>query len=87
MIWSLVAFVLWLLATTLTARVSCPTRQGRAAIGLVIAGIPLLGWITWLSGPIWGGLALVIGCIVLRLPIARLIRQQDAKQSLQEPAE
>ncbi|MEI6801305.1 MAG: DUF2484 family protein [Pseudomonadota bacterium] len=87
MIWSLVAFVLWLLATTLTARVSCPTRQGRAAMGLVIAGIPLLGWITWLNGPVWGGLALVIGCVVLRLPIARLVSGQNETQRLQEPAE
>lgn len=87
MIWPLVAFVLWLFATTLTARVGCPTRQTRAAIGLVIAGIPLLGWITWLAGPVWGGLALVIGCVVLRWPIARLVSEQDAKQALQEPAE
>ena len=87
MIWPLVAFVLWLLATILTARVSCPDRQGRATIGLVIAGIPLLGWITWLAGPIWGGAALVIGCVLLRWPAARLASGSGGKDALQEPAE
>jgi hypothetical protein len=87
MMWPLGAFVLWLLATVLTARVSCPNRQGWAAMGLVVLGIPLLGWITWLNGPIWGGAALIIGCVLLRLPVARLVSRPDGNEARQEPAE
>ena len=86
MIWAFLVFALWLLAANLAALVSCPIRHNRAALALVVVGIPILGWITWLYGPVLGVLSLAIGCAALRWPLPRLIAG-GARAHVQEPAE
>ena len=43
-----------------------------AAWGLIITGIPLLGFVTYQNGPFWGLLLLLAGASVLRWPLIRL---------------
>ncbi len=40
-----------------------------AAWGLIAAGIPLLGYVTWQMGPVWGLALLAAGVSVLRWPV------------------
>jgi len=84
MILAFVVFALWLLAANLAGLFTCPIRYGRSALALATVGIPILGWITWLHGPVFGVLALAIGCAALRWPLPRLIAQPTRAQ---EPAE
>jgi hypothetical protein len=88
MIWAFIAFAGWLVLANLAALISCPIRNGRAVLALVATGIPILGWLTWSSGPTWGVLALAIGAIALRWPFVRLAtaRPED-RTDLREPAE
>ncbi len=49
-----------------------PTRfHWPAAWALIATGIPLLGWVTYQTGPFWGLLALIGGASVLRWPLMR----------------
>lgn len=41
----------------------------RLAYGLVVVGIPILGWVTYQNGPVWGLIALAGGASVLRWPL------------------
>lgn len=86
MILAFVVFALWLLAANLAGLLSCPIRYGRSALTLAAVGIPILGWITWLHGPVFGVLALAIGCAALRWPLPRLLAGTTRAQ-VQEPAE
>ncbi|PTV97483.1 uncharacterized protein DUF2484 [Rhodobacter aestuarii] len=43
-----------------------------AAWGLIAVGVPILGWVTWTNGPIWGLVVLAGGLSVLRWPVRRL---------------
>ena len=85
---SLTLACLWAVIALLRAR--APQRfHGVAAAALLAAGIPLLGWITWLHGPLWGMLGLAAGAVLLRPgPALRGLRQGGARQhNRQEPAE
>jgi len=42
-----------------------------AAWVLIITGIPLLGWVTWEAGPLWGLLVFAASASVLRWPLIR----------------
>ncbi|MFA5539588.1 MAG: DUF2484 family protein [Gemmobacter sp.] len=42
-----------------------------AAYALIAAGIPVLGLVTWQSGPVWGFVVLAAGMSVLRWPLLR----------------
>lgn len=46
-----------------------------AAYGLIAVGIPLLGYVTYENGPVWGLLALAAGASVLRWPLIYLGRR------------
>ena len=46
----------------------------RAAV-LAALGVPLLGWLTLVHGPVVGGLALAGGASVLRWPLIHLTRR------------
>jgi len=84
MILAFVVFALWLLAANLAGLLTCPIRHGRAALALAAVGIPILGWITWLHGPVLGVAALALGCAALRWPLTRVMAQPARAQ---EPAE
>ena len=42
-----------------------------AAWVLIATGIPLLGYVTWQTGPVWGLVCLAAGASVLRWPLLR----------------
>ena len=46
----------------------------RAAYVLIAIGVPLLGWVTWDSGPVVGLLLLAAGASILRWPVVYLWR-------------
>ncbi len=58
-----------------------------AAVVLIVSGIPLLGWVTYQNGPLWGMLVLAGGASMLRWPILHLLRRLRRREPRQEPAE
>lgn len=70
----LLAF-LWLILANLLGMI--PSRDGhraRAAL-LIVIGLPLLGWLTWVNGPVVGLLFLAGAVSVLRWPVLMLLRR------------
>jgi len=65
---------LWLIVANLIAMLPSRDHHWRAAYGLIALGIPLLGWLTWAAGPLWGMAFLAAGCSVLRWPVVYLWR-------------
>ena len=55
-----------------------------AAFALIAIGIPLVGWVTYQNGPIWGLVILGAGASVLRWPLIYLVRRLRTRR---EPAE
>ncbi len=74
MSYGLAAAFLWLIVANLVAMLPTRDHHWSAAYALIAAGIPLLGWVTWESGPLWGVAVLVMGCSVLRWPLVFLLR-------------
>ena len=68
------AACLWLIATNLIAMFPSRDYHWRAAYALIAVGIPLLGWLTWEAGPIWGLAFLAAGASLLRWPVIYLWR-------------
>ncbi len=69
---SLAAACLWAVIATLVAL--GPQRfHWPAAWGLIAVGVPVLGWVTWVNGPVWGLVVLAGGLSVLRWPVRRLL--------------
>lgn len=79
------AACLWLIAANLIAMLPSRDHHWRAAYALIALGIPLLGWLTWESGPFWGMAFLAAGASLLRWPLVYLWRW--VKRRGQEPAE
>ncbi|MBK5945850.1 hypothetical protein CCR83_05140 [Rhodobacter veldkampii DSM 11550] len=75
---SLISACCWALAASLIAL--APARiHWPAAYGLVVVGVPVLGWVTYDHGP-WVGLVVMIaGMSVLRWPVIYLIRRLRGK--------
>ena len=71
---SLVAACLWLIAANVLAMIPSKDNHWRRAYFLIAVGVPLLGWVTYENGPIWGVLVLVAGMSVLRWPVIYLVR-------------
>lgn len=65
---------LWLVAANLIAMFPSRDHHWRAAYVLIALGIPLLGWVTYSGGPIWGMLFLAAGASLLRWPLIYLWR-------------
>jgi hypothetical protein len=70
------AAALWLLAAVLLRWRAGPVAV-RLRLGLALAGVPLLGLLTWQAGPWPGTLGLLLG--VLLLPRAPAPRVQPAE--------
>jgi hypothetical protein len=68
MSFSLVLACLWALGASIVGMM--PGRfHWPAAYGLIASGIPLLGYVTYENGPVWGLIALAAGASVLRWPL------------------
>ncbi|MEY4698109.1 MAG: hypothetical protein RIT14_2537 [Pseudomonadota bacterium] len=70
----LIVACLWLVPANLAALLPQLDQQRRAAYGLIAAGIPILGIVTWQNGPLSGMLVLAAGAAVLRWPLIGLWR-------------
>jgi hypothetical protein len=64
----------WMIAANVIAMVPSRDKHWRAAYGLIGIGVPLLGWVTYESGPIVGMLVLAAGASILRWPVVFLWR-------------
>lgn len=76
---SLVFAFLWLVAANLIAMLPSRDKHWRAAYVLIAIGIPILGWVTWTNGPVWGFLILAGAASVLRWPVIFLWRWLKAR--------
>ncbi|MEZ5755054.1 MAG: DUF2484 family protein [Paracoccaceae bacterium] len=85
MIWALGAAFLWLIVANVIAMLPSRDQHWRFAFALISVGIPILGWVTWMAGPIWGMVLLAAGASVLRWPVIYLVRWLRRKGA--EPAE
>lgn len=69
---SLIIACLWALVASLVAL--GPRRfHWPAAWALIAAGVPILGWVTFETGPLLGLIVLVGGLSVLRWPVKYLL--------------
>ncbi|MFN4154583.1 MAG: DUF2484 family protein [Paracoccaceae bacterium] len=71
---ALTAALLWLVVANVIAMFPSRDHHWRAAYVLIAIGIPLVGWVTAQSGPVWGLLILAAGASVLRWPLIHLWR-------------
>ena len=71
---SLILALLWLVLANVIAMFPSKDHHWRTAYGLIAAGIPLLGWVTYQNGPVIGMLVLAGGASVLRWPLVHLWR-------------
>ena len=65
---------LWLILANLIAMLPSRDYHWRAAYVLIAIGIPILGWLTWIGGPLWGMTFLAAGASLLRWPVVYLWR-------------
>jgi hypothetical protein len=83
---SLIGACVWALVASVVA-----VMPGRfhwpAAYALIGVGIPLLGWVTYQNGPVWGLIVLAAGASMLRWPLFHLFRGIRRLAGRQEPAE
>lgn len=71
---SLALCALWLIAANVIAMFPSKDYHWRAAYVLIAIGVPLLGWVTYTSGPIVGMVILAAAASVLRWPVIYLWR-------------
>ena len=71
---SLIVALLWLVAANVIGLLPTKDQHWRAAYVLIAVGIPILGWVTYENGPIWGMAMAAGGVSVLRWPVYFLAR-------------
>ena len=81
----LIAALSWLVVANVIAMCPSRDRHWRAAYVLIAVGIPLLGWLTKVEGPIVGLIFLAGGASVLRWPLIHFWRWLRRPRG--EPAE
>ena len=66
---SLIIALLWLVLANVIAMFPSRKNHWPAAYALIAIGVPILGYVTYESGPVFGLLALIAGASVLRWPV------------------
>ena len=74
MTFGLVFAFLWIIVANVIAILPTRDNHWTAAYVLIAVGRPILGWVTWESGPVWGMAILLMGASVLRWPLVFLFR-------------
>lgn len=74
MSWGLILACLWAVIANVIAMTPSKDYHWRNAYILIAVGIPIVGLVTWQSGPWVGMLVLVAGMSVLRWPMIYLTR-------------
>lgn len=64
----------WLVVANVLALLPSRDNLWTRAYVLISVGIPLLGYITYINGPLVGTAFLAAGCSVLRWPVVYLVR-------------
>jgi hypothetical protein len=72
---SVILGFVWLIGANLIAMLPSRDHHWRAAYWLIALGVPMLGWITYTAGPLWGLTFLLGGASVLRWPLIHLWRR------------
>ena len=62
------AFV-WVIVANVTAMIPSKDNYWTRAYFLIGVGVPLLGYVTYENGPVWGGIFLLAGASMLRWPV------------------
>jgi len=70
----LILACVWLIAANVAAMIPSRDNLWSRAYALIACGIPLLGWVTWVHGPVVGLILLAAGASVLRWPLRFLGR-------------
>jgi hypothetical protein len=70
----LVLVLVWLVLANVMAMIPSHDNHWQRAYFLIALGVPLVGWVTWVNGPVLGVLALAAGASVLRWPVYFLFR-------------
>lgn len=84
--------LVWMLAANLPLLLAGHRRR-TAGYALVPLGVPILGYVTWQAGPVWGLSLLAVGALMLRWPPLLLWRallqsgQGQDNKGLSDPAE
>ena len=71
---SLVFACLWLVAANVLAMIPSKDNHWRRAYFLIAVGLPILGWVVYQNGVIWGLFVMAAGMSVLRWPVIYLFR-------------
>ncbi len=71
---SLALACVWLVLANVLALIPSRDNHWFRAYVLIGLGVPLVGWVTWVNGPIVGLLVLAAGASVLRWPLIYLGR-------------
>ena len=71
---SLIAAMVWLILANVIGLLPTRDHHWRSAYILIAAGIPILGWVTYENGPIWGMVIAAGGASVLRWPVFFMAR-------------
>ncbi len=71
---SLTLACLWLFVANVIAMFPSRDKHWRAAYGLIAIGLPLLGFVIYENGLVWGGVVLAAGAWILRWPVRYLGR-------------
>ena len=81
---SLIIALLWLVLANVIAMFPSKKNHWPAAYVLIAVGVPILGYVTYESGPVFGLLALVAGASILRCPLIygwRWLRRITGRQA------
>ena len=71
---SLVLACGWVVVANLLAMLPSRDNHWARAYALIAVGIPILGYVTYQNGPVWGLLVLAAGVSMLRWPLRYLWR-------------
>ena len=71
---SLALALVWLVLANVAAMIPSRDNHWARAYALIGIGVPLVGWVTWVNGPVVGLLVLAAGASVLRWPLIYLGR-------------
>ena len=79
MIWPLVAGLVWLVAANVIGMLPSRDKHWRNAYILIAVGVPILGWVVYQNGVVWGLVLLAAAGSVLRWPVVYAWRWAKAR--------
>ena len=79
MISPLIAGLLWLVAANVTGMLPSRDKHWRVAYILIAVGVPILGWVVYQNGVVWGLVFLLAAGSVLRWPVVYAWRWMKAR--------